>query len=87
MPDNLARIKLPNHSPDTPLVFENLVEFFVENYYSTPADQCVLIVDRAAALDPQAGSGANNLDQMATALKRNYPTLPILTICGISAAL
>ena len=78
-PGVATRLHLPNNPARVPIVFENPLEFLVENYYSSPSDQFLMIVDQEAVLDPQAGRGANNSNQTATALKRRYPELPIVT--------
>ena len=62
-----------------PVVFENVGEFLPVNYYAPVPGRYFVIADRAAAIDQRACRAANNLDQIAAALKRHYPDLPILT--------
>jgi hypothetical protein len=74
-----ARLQLNVRDRGIPMVVENVLTFLVENYYSAPSEQYVFVVDRDSAFDSAAGRGANNAVQVAAALKRNYPELPILT--------
>ena len=62
-----------------PVVMEDTLEFMPLNFYSNPGEQYFCILDRQAALDPEADRGANTLDQIGSALKRHYPDLPLIT--------
>jgi uncharacterized membrane protein len=62
-----------------PIVSEDVMSLLPRNFYSEGNTELLTIIDRPAAIDPEAGHGANTNNQIATALKRHYPDLPILT--------
>lgn len=68
-----------------PIVFENSGEFLPRYHYRSPSQNLICVIDRDAAIDPKASRRANNLDQIATALKRHYPELPIYTTAELLA--
>jgi hypothetical protein len=62
-----------------PIVVENQSEFLQMNYYQKQDGRLLHVIDRECALDPRAIRSANTYDQIGTALKRNYPQIPIMT--------
>ncbi len=62
-----------------PIVSEDVLSLLPLSFYSEPTTELLTIVDRPAAIDPDAGHGANTNNQIAMALKRHYPDLPIVS--------
>jgi hypothetical protein len=76
---DIAIEEWPEATKGLPIVVEDLRTFLPRQHYASSREKYLFVLDKHASTLPAAHRMANNLDQYAAALRRNYPRINIIT--------